>query len=85
MSKCEFWLRRVIFLSHVICSDGIGVNPSKIDVMSQGETLKSVTEIRSFIGLVGYYRKFIEVFFEVSIVVDSVSSKGSDICLGCAL
>ncbi|XP_050920406.1 uncharacterized protein LOC127138043 [Lathyrus oleraceus] len=51
LSKCEFWLKEVIFLDHVISSGGILVDPSKIEAISQWETLKSVSEIRSFLGL----------------------------------
>ena len=51
LSKCEFWLKEVSFLGHVISGDGIAVDPSKIEAVSQWETPKSVTEIRSFLGL----------------------------------
>lgn len=66
-SKCEFWLREVSFIGHVISSGGIVMDPSKIDVVLQWETLKYVTEIRSFIGLTGYYMKFIEGFFKLTL------------------
>lgn len=50
------------FLGHVISSGGIVVDPSKVDVMLQWETPKSITEIRSFLGMAGYYRRFVEGF-----------------------
>jgi len=50
LSKCEFWLSEVSFLGHIISGSGIAVGPSKVDAVSQWETLKLVTEIRSFLG-----------------------------------
>ena len=67
LSKCEFWLSEVIFLGHIISGCGIAVDPSKVHVVSQWETSKSVTEIRSFLGLAGYYRMFIEGFSKVAL------------------
>ena len=58
-SKCEFWLREVNFLGHVISTGGIAVDPSKVDAVMQWESPKSVFEVRSFLGLAGYYRRFI--------------------------
>jgi hypothetical protein len=58
----EFWLREVSFLGHVISSGGIVADLSKVDVVLQLETPKSVTEFRSFMGLAGYYRRFKEGF-----------------------
>lgn len=62
LSKCEFWLEKVSFLVHVISGEGIAINPSKVDAVLQWEVPKTVTEIRSFLGLAGYYRRFIESF-----------------------
>jgi len=51
LSKCEFWLREVSFLGHVISRGGIAVDPSKVDAVMQWESPKSVFEVRSFLGL----------------------------------
>ncbi|GJV42957.1 putative reverse transcriptase domain-containing protein [Tanacetum coccineum] len=59
-SKCEFWLPKVQFLSHVIDSQGIHVDPAKIESIKVWASPKMPTEIRQFLGLVGYYRRFIE-------------------------
>lgn len=67
LSKCEFLLKEVSFLSHVISSGGIIVDPSKVDAVLQWEVLKSVTKIRSFLRLVGYYRRFIEGFSNLAL------------------
>ena len=57
LSKCEFCLNEVSFLGHVISGNGVAVDPSKVEAVPQWETPKSVTEIRSFLGLAGYYRR----------------------------
>jgi len=67
LSKCEFWLREVSFLGHVISKGGIAVDPSKVDVVMQWELLKSVFEVRSFLGLAGYYQRFIEGFSKLAL------------------
>ena len=59
-SKCEFWLTEVGFLGHVVSASGLSVEPGKVEAVMSWERPKSVFEIRSFLGLVGYYRRFIE-------------------------
>ena len=61
-SKCEFWLTEVRFLGHVVSASGLPVDPKKVEAMMSGERPKSVFEIRSFLRLTGYYRRFIEDF-----------------------
>ncbi|GJS43006.1 putative reverse transcriptase domain-containing protein [Tanacetum coccineum] len=65
-SKCEFWLKEVQFLGHVVNRDGIHVDPSKVESVKNWKTLESSTEIRSFLGLAGYYRRFIENFSKIA-------------------
>jgi hypothetical protein len=62
LSKCEFWLKQVAFLGHVISKGGIFVDPSKVQVVLSWNAPKSVSDIQSFPGLAGYYRRFIEGF-----------------------
>nr|GEU48525.1 hypothetical protein [Tanacetum cinerariifolium] len=59
-SKCEFWLSKVQFLGHVINSEGIHVDPAKIESVKDWASHKTPTEIRHFLGLAGYYQRFIE-------------------------
>ncbi|GJZ53417.1 putative reverse transcriptase domain-containing protein [Tanacetum coccineum] len=65
-SKCEFWISKVQFLGHVIDSEGIHVDPAKIEAIKDWTSPKSPTEIRQFLGLAGYYRRFIEGFSKIA-------------------
>lgn len=76
LSRCEFWLGEVSFLSHVISSGGITTNSSKIDVVLQWETPISVTKIISFLSLDGSYRTFIEGFLKLAFTLTHLTQKG---------
>ena len=76
LSKCEFWLREVSFLGHVISKGGIAVDPSKVDAVLQWELPKSVFEVKSFLGLAGYYRRFIEGFSMLAFPLTQLTRKG---------
>nr|GFC09376.1 putative reverse transcriptase domain-containing protein [Tanacetum cinerariifolium] len=65
-SKYEFWIPKVQFLGHVIDKQGIHVDPAEIESVKDWASPKSPTEIHQFLGLVGYYRRFIEGFSKIA-------------------
>ncbi|KAD3640312.1 hypothetical protein E3N88_29535 [Mikania micrantha] len=74
-SKCEFWQREVQFLGHVVNNEGIHVDPAKFEAIKNWYTLKTPTEIRSFLGLVGYYRRFISNFSKIALPLTKLTQK----------
>jgi hypothetical protein len=73
--KCEFWLREVQFLGHVINSQGIQVDPTKVEAVMKGEAPRSPTEVRRFLGLGGYYRRFIQDFSKIVMPLTALTQK----------
>jgi hypothetical protein len=65
-SKCAFWLKEVSFLGHIISFEGIIVDPSKVQEVLDWKSPRSVTQIRSFLGLAGYYHRFIPNFSKIA-------------------
>ena len=74
-TKCEFWLEKVQFLGHVIDKDGISVDPAKVEAVNEWEQPKTPTEIRSFLGLAGYYRRFIPDFSKLATPLTNLTRK----------
>ena len=74
-SKCEFWLTEVGFLGHVVSASSVSVDPGKVEAVMSWERLKSVFEIRSFLGLAGYYRRFIEDFSRLAAPMTRLARK----------
>ncbi|KAK9077950.1 hypothetical protein SSX86_002007 [Deinandra increscens subsp. villosa] len=74
-SKCEFWLKEVQFLGHIVNDKGIHVDPAKIEAVKSWCTPTTPTEVRSFLGLAGYYRRFIANFSRIAVPLTALTQK----------
>ncbi|KAJ9566079.1 hypothetical protein OSB04_002045 [Centaurea solstitialis] len=75
LSKCDFWLREVQFLGHVVSAEGIKVNPAKIEAIRGWEPPRSPSKVQSFLGLAGYLRKFIQDFSSIATPLTALTKK----------
>ena len=66
IEKCNFWMQRLPFLGHIIAPNGIAPDPQKIEAVQKIQPPKNTTQLRSFLGLVGYYRQFIRNFSSIA-------------------
>ena len=78
LSKCEFWISEVSFLGHIISNGGISVDPAKVKEITTWRVPTTVTEVRSFLGVTGYYRRFIEGFSKFAKPMTSLMEKGRE-------
>jgi hypothetical protein len=76
LKKCAFWLFEVAFLGHVINQQGIAVDPKNVAVVVEWKRPSSVSEIRSFLGLAGYYRCFVPNFSSIAKPLTRLLEKG---------
>eukprot|EP00253_Pinus_taeda_P026214 PITA_26214 len=75
-SKCDFYIEQIQYLGHIITKEGIAVDPEKIKTIMDWPTPKDVADIQSFMGLAGYYRRFVEGFSRVAYPITSLQKKG---------
>ncbi|KAA0037396.1 DNA/RNA polymerases superfamily protein [Cucumis melo var. makuwa] len=76
-SKYEFWLEQVVFLGHVVSAKGVSVDPQKVEAVVNWERPTSAIEVRSFLGLIGYYRCFIEDFSRLALPLTALTRKNA--------
>jgi hypothetical protein len=76
LSKFSFYQNKIHYLGHIISEEGIAVDLENIEAIKGWITPKNVTKVRSFMGLAGYYKKFIERFSIISHPITSLQRKG---------
>ena len=76
LSKCDFWLKEVSFLGHIVSAEGIRVDPMKIEAIMNWKPPRNVTEVRSFLVLAGYYRRFVQGFSVIASSLTRLIRKG---------
>ena len=75
-SKCDFFKDKIQYLGHVVTKEGISVDPEKIRAIEYWAVPKDVTDVRSFMGITGYYWRFIEGFSRIENLITSLQKKG---------
>ena len=76
LSKCDFWLKEVSFLGHIVSAEGIRVDQVKIEAIMNWKPPRNVTEVRSFLGLAGYYWRFVQGFLVIASSLTRLLPKG---------
>ena len=82
LSKCDFWLKEVSFLGHIVSVEGIRVDHANIEAVVSWKPSRNVTEVRIFLGLAGYYRRFVKEFFVIASSLTKLLGKGGKVRVG---
>jgi hypothetical protein len=77
LSKCDFWIKEIKFLAHTISQEGIAVDPDKVQEVMNWKPPATIRQIRSFLGLAGYYRRFIPDISQIAKPVTELLKKGA--------
>ncbi|XP_028075293.1 uncharacterized protein LOC114277594 [Camellia sinensis] len=77
LKKCEFWLHEVVFLGHIINKEGVSVDPHRIEAIVNWPSPTNVREVRSFLGLARYYRRFVQDFSKIATTLTQLTQKGA--------
>ena len=80
-SKCDFFKDKIQYLGHVVTKERISVDPEKIREIEDWPVPKDVTDVRSFMGITGYYRRFIEGFSRIANPITSLQKKRKEVRL----
>ena len=78
LKNCDFWMEKVHFLGHVISAKGVSVDPAKIAAIVEWPKTTNITEVRSFLGLAGYYRRFVKDFSKIAAPLTQLLGKNHD-------
>ena len=77
-SKCEFWFRSVSFLGHIISSKAVDIEPRKTEMVKNCPRPLTLTDIKSFSGLAGYYRRFVDGFTSIASPLTTLTQKSNN-------
>jgi hypothetical protein len=76
LSKCSFFQKEIHYLGHMVSGEGISVDPEKVKAILEWPVMKNAHEVRSFMGLAGYYQRFVEGFSKITKPITTLQRKG---------